>query len=158
MPRVFLDGKLLHSWPDNIDSSPENPHPGSSELSSSALSMLPPRNVNDANGLLQECIMSGDLDRIDTILSPFRDPETPELLVPDAREHLHRCVSVAMEAGYLSLARKLLDHGIHIDAWTASFAIAHSLETGTTAMLEMLLDHGWETERIFNHTHGSTSK
>jgi hypothetical protein len=120
--------------------------------------MLPPRNICDANIMLQECIESGDLDRIDTILSPLRDPETPELLVPDAREHLHRCVSVAMKAGYLSLAWKLLDHGIHIDSWTASFAVAHSLETGRTAMLEILLDHGWETERIFNYTHGSTSK
>jgi len=149
--------------PETWIPSPENPQPGFSETSSSACSssacsVLPRRDLDDANGKLQQCIHSGDLDHIDTILSPFRDPEAPGLLVPDAREHLHACVSIAMEAGHLPLAQKLLDQGVQVDAWTASFAVTQALETGSTAMLEMLLDHGWEPEQIFNCTHGSTSK
>ena len=108
------------------------------------------RTLLFASGKIQDCIRSGALAEIDTILSPFRDPATPGLLVPDAREHLKACTLVAMETGQFSLAQSLLDQGIGVDSRSASPAIAHALDTGSTSVLEMLLQHGWESEQALN--------
>lgn len=138
-----------------MDSSPENPL---SEAPKPSRPMLPPVEVTNANHSVQECIKSGDLDEIDSILSPLLDPDTPRLLVPVARKYLHACVLVAIEAGKFSLAQRLLDYGIHVDGRTASWAVARSLETGSTSMLETLIDHDWEIEQVFNYTDESTLK
>ena len=103
-----------------------------------------------ANGEIQDCIRSGALFEINAILSPFRDPATPGLLVPDAREQLKACMLVAMEMGQFSLAQSLLDQGIGVDERSALPAIAHALDTGSTSILEMLLKHGWKSEQALN--------
>ncbi|KAL9123387.1 MAG: hypothetical protein Q9187_000069 [Circinaria calcarea] len=99
------------------------------------------RALWDANIKLQDCITSGNLTEKDTVLSPFRDSATPGLLVPDARKDLQVGTVVAMETGQISLAQSLLGQ-----------------ETGSTFILEMLLEHGWEIEQAFNAVGDTTRK
>ena len=111
---------------------------------------LPEPALSEANDDIQDCLHSGDLTRIDAILSQWRDLENPTLLTPDARKHLHACPLVAMETGEFRLAQDLLEKGIHVDTRCSSPAIKHALDTNSTAILEMLLEHGWDIEQVFN--------
>lgn len=127
-------------------------------IAENAMLHLREPTLSDANLELQDCITSGDLTKIDTILFPFRDPTTPGLLVPDAREPLRACMLAAMNTGQFSLAQSLLDQGIGVDARSASPAIAHALDTGSTSVLEMLLERGWEIEQALNNVDDTTRK
>ena len=121
-------------------------------------SELEDRTLWHADGELQSCIRSGDISSVDTILSPWEDPETPTLVTPEARKYLHACPYVAMDTGQFRLAQYLLEKGIHVDPCCCSSAIAHALDTNSTLILEMLLEHGWDTEQIFNLTAGAVLK
>jgi len=107
-------------------------------------------SFRDINDKIQDCIHSSDIISIDLMLSKWKDPKASNLLVPEARNYLHACTYVAMEAGKFPLAQYLLDMGIPVDFRCSSPAIAHALDTNSTLILEMLLEHGWETEQVFN--------
>jgi hypothetical protein len=96
------------------------------------------------------CIPSGDLTSIDLMLSKWKDPKAPNLLTLEARNYLHACTYAAIKAGRFQLAEYLLDLGIPVDFRCSSPAIAHALDTKSTLILEMLLEHGWETEQVLN--------
>lgn len=127
-------------------------------MAENAMLNLPELTLSNANLDLQDCITSGDLTEFNTILLPFRDPTTPGLLIPDAREQLKSCMLVAMDTGQFSLAQSLLDQGVGVDDRSASPAIAHALDTGSTSILEMLLEYGWEIEHAFNTVDDTTRK
>lgn len=111
---------------------------------------LPEPALSKANDDIQDCIYLGDLAKIDAILSQWRDLENPTLLTPDARKHLNACPLVAMETGQFRLAQDLLEKGVYVDSRCSSPAIKHALDTNSTVILEMLLDHGWDIEQVFN--------
>ena len=110
---------------------------------------IPSPELSEASSQLQECIRSRILENVDAILSPYRDPQNPSQLTSDAQRHLSPSISAAMETELFSLVRSLLDQGIQVDFRGVSLAVAHALATGSTSVLEMLLDHGWEIQSVF---------
>ena len=113
--------------------------------------------LDKANCDMQLSIKAGDLEEIDAILLPFRALEGQGCLIPEARETFQYCSLLAMDRRKFDIAKKLFEMGVHVHKYCGSPAIRHALETGTTEILETLLEHGWEIYQALNILRPSVS-